>query len=257
MRPHVRLALRGLNVLVALVTLTSALAVVGSDLFVPGYRVHYRDALWFVTTYAALQVVMLAGFLRGGWIMPWLALAKAAAAGLFLVSFDSTWPYWRFWTPARYVYQLFDWGEGGVVGLFAFVFLGRGAFNAVNAMVLTEHWWGPLRHRRPLLGRALTAVPVAATVLCVWAFFALLREEAQTFSAEARDVAQLVYQGLDCDAVRANAGKTTTDLRRRGEQQFEVRVAYGCAMTRVVVRAEDGRLGTASGAREECCAGGS
>src|SRR5438874_12935453 len=44
----VRLALRLANVAVALVTLASALAVLASDIAVPGYREHYRDALWFV-----------------------------------------------------------------------------------------------------------------------------------------------------------------------------------------------------------------
>ena len=108
-----RRALRLVNVLVALVTLASALAVLGSDLTVPGYRDHYRDALWLVTAYAAVQVVMLAAFARDTWLVPWLALAKAAAAWLFLANFTALWPYWTTWTPARYVYQLFDWGGGG------------------------------------------------------------------------------------------------------------------------------------------------
>ena len=51
-----------------------------SDLLDPGYRAHYRDAIWFVTLYAAIQVVMLVEFARGGRLIPWLALAKAAAA---------------------------------------------------------------------------------------------------------------------------------------------------------------------------------
>lgn len=252
-RGPVRRALRLLNVAIALVTLASALAVLWSDLFVPGYRAHHRDALWFVTLYTAIQVVMLVEFARDGRRVPWLAVAKMASAYLFLANFTVLWPYWRTWTPARYVYQLFDWG-GVKVGLFALVFLGRGAFNTMNAMYFTQHWWGPLRLRRPLLGRLVTAVYVGGTAFCVWAFLQLVREEARTFSPEAQEVAQFVYQGLDCTAVRAQAGETTTDLRQWGERRFEVRITYGCELTRVVVRTEDGRLGTATGPRDECCA---
>jgi hypothetical protein len=251
----VRVVLRMTNVAVALVTMASAVAVLVSDVVVPGYRAHHRDALWFVAAYVAVQVVMLVGFARGGRLVPWLALAKTAAAYLFLLNFAALWPYWKTWTPARYVYQLFEWGEQSRLGLFALVFLGRGAFNTVNAMVLTQHWWGPLRHRRPLLGRLVTAIPVGVTATCVWIFLALAREEAETFSPEAQEVAQLVWQSLDCATVRERAGGTSTDLRQRGERRFEVRVTYGCDATRVVVRAEDGRLGAVSGARPECCRG--
>ena len=135
-----RLALRLVNVLVAFVTLASALAVLVSDLRVPGYREHYRDALWFVALYAAVQGVMLAAFARDGRLVPWLALSKTAAAYFFLAGFTHLWPYWRVWTPARYVYQLFEWGEDGQVGLMALVFLGRGAFNTLNAMYFTTPW---------------------------------------------------------------------------------------------------------------------
>ena len=254
---RVRLALRIVNVVIALVTLASALAVLVSDLRVPGYRAHYGDALWFVTLYAAVQGAMLVGFARDGRLVPWLALAKAVAAYLFLAGFTSLWPYWRVWTPARYVYQLFELGEDRQVGLMALVFLGRGAFNTLNAMYFTAPWWRPLRVRRPLLGRVITAGPMAATVLFVWTFFALQREEARTFSAEAQDVARVVYEGLDCDAVRAHAGTTTTDLRQRGERRYHVQIAYGCALTRVLVRAEDGRIGTVAGPQLACCRGGS
>jgi hypothetical protein len=249
----VRFALRLLNVAIALVTLASALAVLWSDLFVPGYRVHYRDALWFVTLYAVIQVVMLVEFARDGRWVPWLAAAKMVAAYLFLANFTVLWPYWRTWTPARYVYQLFDWG-GVKIGLFALVFLGRGAFNTVNAMYFTQGWWGPLRRSRPLLGRLVTAVFVAGTAFTVWAFLQLVREEARTFSPEAQEVAQFVLQTLDCEAIRTKGGETTTDLRQSGERRFQVQITYGCELTRVVVRAEDGRLGTAAGPREECCA---
>ena len=255
---RVRLALRIVNVLVAFVTLASALAVLVSDLLVPGYREHHRDALWFVALYAAVQGVMLVGFARDGRrLVPWLALAKAAVAWLFLAGFTHLWPYWRVWTPARYVYQLFDWDEGRQVGQMALVFLGRGAFNTLNATYFTAPWWRALRARRPLFGRAVTAVPMAATVLFVWIFFALEREEARMFSAEAQDVARLIFESLDCDAVRAHAGTTTTDLRQRGDRRYEVRIAYGCARTQVLVRAEDGRVGTAAGPELQCCREGS
>jgi len=250
---RVRLALRLVNLLVAVVTLASALAVLASDLRVPGYREHYRDALWFVMLYAAVQGVMLVGFARDGRLVPWLALSKAAAAYLFLAGFTHLWPYWREWTPARYVYQLFEWGEERQVGLMALVFLGRGAFNTLNAMYFTAPWWRALRVRRPLLGRVVTAAPMAVTVSFLWTFFALQREEARTFSSEAQDVARLVYESLDCDAVRAHAGTTTTDLRQRGERRYQVQIAYGCASTRVRVQAEDGRIGTMVGPQLRCC----
>ena len=50
--------------MIALVTLVSALAVLASDVLVPGYREHYRDAPWFVTLYVLVQIVMLVGFAR-------------------------------------------------------------------------------------------------------------------------------------------------------------------------------------------------
>jgi hypothetical protein len=250
----VRRALRIVNVLVALVTLASALAVLVSDLGVEGYRAHYRDAVWFVALYAAFQILVIVEFARDGRLVPWIALAKAAAAWLFLVNFVALWPYWRTWTPARYVYQAFEWGEGGTIGLFALVFLGRGAFNTANAMYFTASWWRPLRARRPLLGRVVTAVPIAAVALLVWGFLRLVSEEVRTFSPDAADVARLVLADLDCDRVRANAGRTTTDLRQRGERRYEVRIAYDCAVTRVTVRAEDGRIGTAAEPRTQCCA---
>jgi len=251
---HVRLALRLVNVAVALVTLASALAVLASDLAIPGYRAHYRDALWFVALYAAIQLVMLVEFVRDGRLVPWLALAKAAAAYAFIASSFVVWPYWRTWTPARYVYQLFEWEDGRRVPLFALIFLGRGAFNTVNAMVFTAPWWSALRARRPLLGRAVTAVPVGLTALFAWAFIQLTTEEAKTFSRDATQVARLVLAGLDCDAVRANAGKLHTDVRQRGDRRYDVEIEYRCELTRVVVRAEDGRIGMAAEPRAECCA---
>jgi hypothetical protein len=246
-------ALRVVNALVAAVTLASALAVLGSDLFVAGYRAHYGDALWFVAAYAAVQALMLVEFARGGPRMAWCALARAVAAWLFLAGFFALWPRWRFWTPARYVYELFAWDDRSAIGLFGLVFLGRGAFNTVNVVYFGRDWLIGLRARRPLLGRALTAVPVMVSAICVWAFLQLVHEEQRSFSADAQDVARIVVADLDCDAVRARSGQTTTDLRQRGDRRYHVEIAWGCPVTRVVVRAEDGRVGTAVGSRPECC----
>ena len=252
-----RLVVRVLNVLVVLLTLGSGVVVLVSDLTIPGYREHYRDAIWFVTAYCAVQLVYLVEFARDGRLVPWLALARCGAAYSFLAFFLELWPTWRSWTPGRYVYQLFEWREASKLGLFALVFLGRGAGNTLNAFYLTEKWWRPLRIRRPVVGRVVTALPVAATVLCVGAFLQLVHEEGQMFSAEAQEVAEFVYGGLDCAAVRANAGKTTTDLRQRGDRHYQVAITYGCAETRVLVRDEDGRVGSTAGPELDCCQDGS
>jgi hypothetical protein len=245
--------LRIVNVLIALVTVASALAVLASDLFVPDYRAHYRDAAWFVALYAAVQVLMLVEFARDGRLVPWLAVAKALAAYVFLLDFLALWPSWRTWTPARYVYQLFEWGEGQKVGLFAMVFLGRGAFNTVNALYFTAPWWRTLRVSHPLLGRLVTAAPIGATAFFVWTFIQLTAQETKTFSAEAEEVARTVLESLDCEAVRANAGQTTSDLRQRGDRRYHVRITYDCRATRVLVLTEEGRVGTAASPRTECC----
>ena len=252
-----RRALRWLNVAIALVTLASGLAVLGSDLLVTGYRELHRDALGFVVAYCAAQVLMVVEFARDGRLVPWLAVAKALAACLFFASFFTSGLYWMAWTPGRYVYQLFVWGEETKVGLFALAFLGRGTFNTLNAFYFTRPWWGPLRVRRPLIGRAVTAVPVAAAALCTWAFLALVREETTTFSSDAQDVARTVLAGVDCEEVRANEGKTMTDLRQRGERRYRVEITYGCDLTRVLVQAEDGRIGTAAEPQPACCHTGS
>jgi len=249
----VRRALRLVNVLVALATLASALAVLASDLLVPGYQAHYRDAPWFVALYAAVQVVILVEFARDGRLVPWLAVAKALAAYLFLLNFLVLWPYWRTWTPARYVYELFEWNEGRKVTLFAMIFLGRGAFNTLNAVYFTAPWWGSLRRRQPLLGRLVTAVPLGAVVFCVWTFAQLAAEETKMFSPEAAEVARTVLDTVDCEAVRANAGRTTTDVRERASRRYHVRITYGCPVTRVVVLTEEGLVGTAAAPRAECC----
>ncbi|HYV56594.1 MAG TPA: hypothetical protein VE911_03575, partial [Candidatus Nitrosopolaris sp.] len=105
MRP----ALRVLNVLVALLTLGSGVAVLVSDLTISGYREHYRDAIWFVAAYCAFQLVYLVEFARDGRFATWLALVRTATAYAFLAFFLVLWPTWRWWTPGRYVYQLFEW----------------------------------------------------------------------------------------------------------------------------------------------------
>src|SRR5436190_669788 len=248
-----RRVLPWLNVAIALVTPASGLAVLGSDLLVAGYREVHRDAVWFVVAYCALQTLMIAEFARDGSLVPWLAVAKLLAAFLFFASFLTSGLYWMAWTPGRYIYQLFGWGEETKVGLFALAFLGRGTFNTLNAFYFTRPWWGPLRVRRPLLGRAVTALPIGVAALCTWAFLGLVHEEVTTFSPDAQDVARTVLQGLDCEKVRANNGKTTTDLRQRGDRRYQVEITYGCELTRVRVQAEDGRIGTAAEPQRECC----
>jgi hypothetical protein len=244
---------RWLNVLVSLVTLASSLAVLVSDLTVPGYQAHYGDALPFVAAYTALHAWYLAVFLRGDRWMPWVAVAKMLGALVFLATFTAVGPAWMAVTPSRYVYQLFDWGPNTKIGMFAFVFLGRGAWNTFNAFVATEDWWRPLRTTRPILGRLVTIVPVAVIVTCVWAFFTLVQLDAKSFSPEAADVARIVLAGVDCETIRARDGTTTSDVRQRGTATYQVEIRYGCRGTQVVVRAEDGRLGTASAPRPECC----
>jgi hypothetical protein len=251
----VRTALRSIQAVVSLVTLASAVAVLWSDLTVPGYREHYRDAVWFVATYAAVQAGMLVGFLRDGPHVRWLALAKAVAAWLFLANFLALWPYWKVWTPARYVYVLFEqWGGGSQIGLMVLVLLGRGAFNTLVAFYFTREWWMPLRDRMPFLGRVVTILPVAATALCVWFFLMLVAEEYRTFSPEAHAVASEVLATAPCEQIRERNGTTTEDVRQRGDRRYEVRVTWGCALTRVTVRMPDGRIGTFAGPRAECCA---
>src|SRR5439155_21668913 len=102
-----RRVLRWLNVAIALVTLASGLAVLGSDLLINGYREAHRDALWFVLAYCTVQVLMVAEFARDGRFVPWLAVAKVLAACLFFASFFTSGLYLTVWTPGRYVYQLF------------------------------------------------------------------------------------------------------------------------------------------------------
>jgi len=48
-----------------------------------------------------------------------------------------------------------------------------------------------------------------------------------------------------------------TDLRQRGERRYRVEITYGCDLTRVLVQAEDGRIGTAAEPQPACCHTGS
>ena len=234
-------------------TLLSSLAVLASWLLDPAYRLHSGDSLPFVLAYTVLQAWILWSFVRDTRAVPWVALARALAAWLFLALFVSIGPTWMRVSPARYVYQLFDWGPQARVGLFALVFLGRGAFDTLAAFVLTRSWWGPLRARRPLLGRLVTAVPVAAIVGCIWVFFEMVRIDKQTFSPDAYDVASLVLDGIDCPTLREREGRTTTDLRQRGDRRYHVTIRWRCADVEVEVRAEDGRRGVARRPRLDCC----
>jgi hypothetical protein len=205
-----------------------------------------------VVAYAAVQAWIVVAFARDDRLVPWIAIGKAVLAYLFLVLLGVLWPRWRVWTPARYVYEVFAWGSATNLGLFTLVFLGRGAFNTVSAFVLTSRWWQPLRHRRPLLGRLVTAVPIGLTVLCVWAWSQLVRDEAHSVSPEAQEIAAYVHETLDCATVRARDGQTTTDLRQRGERTYQVRITYGCPLTSVVVHTQDGKLASVSGAKLAC-----
>jgi len=254
-----RRALLVLNALGTALTLLSALAVLGSLLLVPAYRLEHQDSLLFVLGYVAVQAWFLWAFVRDTPAVPWIAVAKALA-GLFLVAtFKTIGPDWIHVTPARYVYQLFDWSErldwgpNSRLGLYAFVFLGRGLFNTFSAFELTRPSWWSLRETRPLLGRLLTAIPLAAMVTCVWLFFEWRRLDVETFSADASEVARLVLDSIDCPALRQHEGGTTDDVRQRGERRYNVRIHWRCTDVLVAVQAEDGRIGVARAPRLECC----
>src|SRR2546422_3997920 len=206
-----RRVLRWLNVAIALVTLASGLAVLGSELRVAGYRELHHDALWFVVAYCAVQALMVVEFARDGPLVPWLAVAKLLAAFLFFASFLTSGLYWMAWTPGRYVYQLFGWGEETKVGLFALAFLGRGTFNTLNAFYFTRPWWGPLRVRRPLIGRAVTAVPGAAGPLCPRGLLAPVPGGTTEFSADAHDGAPARPPRRARPGGRGDGGKAVAD----------------------------------------------
>lgn len=248
-----RLVLRVVMAGTALLPLASAVAVLVSNVVSPGYRAIYHDSLWVAAVYLAGWVAIVVAAVRDHRLLPWLAVARAVAGWAFLAAFLAVGRAWMVVTPGRYVYQLFDWGEGQLLPLYAFVFLGRGAGNTLVAFGLTSPWWRRLRERQPLLGRAVTALPVALVATAVWAFLQLVRLDAQTYSPEAFDVAHLVADGLDCDAIRTRSGQTTTDLRQRGDRQFHVAIAFGCPVTRIAVVAQDGRRGTARLERPDCC----
>jgi hypothetical protein len=271
--------LRALNVVTAVVSLASGAAVLVSNVVDPAYRAHFGDPWWLVVAYLAFYGWVLWAFVRAAPAAPWLAVAKAAGAYvflgvcaafpwatlgdaapskglgsfLFLSAFTTLTREWTTHTPGRYVYQLADWGPGAAAVFVAFVFLGRGAWNTVNAFTLTRDRWIRLRMRAPLLGRLVTAIPVALIVLSFWGFFVVARLELTTFSADASEVAQAVLDGFDCAAIHAKAGTTTTDVRARGDRRYEVLIRWGCPVSVVLVRTPDDKVGTASGSRPECC----
>jgi hypothetical protein len=250
-----RRTMLALSALATALALLSSFAVLASWLLDPAYRLHFGDSLLFVLGYTTLQGWILWSLVRDTPAVPWIAAARALAGWIFLALFVSIGPLWMRVSPARYVYQLFDWGPQARVGLFALVFLGRGAFDTLAAFVLTHDWWAPLRKRRPLLGRLVTAIPVAAIVCFIWVFFEMVRIDKQTFSPDAYDVAGVVLEGIDCPTLRDREGQTTSDLRQRGDRRYHVTIRWRCADVQVEVRAEDGRLGVARGPRLECCAG--
>ena len=246
-------ALRAIVGLTALLPLASGLAVLISALVDPQYRAFYHDPPWLVIGYVAWWATVIVTAVRDSRWLGVVALVRALAGWAFLAAFLAVGRAWMVATPGRYVYQLFDWGEGQMLPLYAFVFLGRAAGNTLVAFGLTSAWWRPLRARQPLLGRIVTAVPIALTVLAVWAFLQLVRLDAQTYSAEAFDVARVVAGRLDCDAIRMRSGQNTRDLRQRGDRQYNVQISYGCPRTVIVVVDQDGRRGTADVERAECC----
>ena len=249
-----RRAILWLSALATALSLLSALAVAGSWTFDPAYRLHFGDSIWLVLGYIILQAWILRAFVLDTPAAPWAAVARAIAGALFIVLFASIGPLWMRVTPGRYVYQLFDWGPETRIGLFTLVFLGRGAFNSFAALDLTRPWWWPLRDRRPLLGRLLTAMAAALLVGFCWLFVQMVRLDNATFSREAYDVAHLVLDGIGCDTLRARDGQTTTDLRQRGDRRYHVTIRWSCADVQVEVRDEDGKIGAAHGPLLECCA---
>jgi hypothetical protein len=253
--PAMPRTLRLTNLVTAAICLASGLAVLASTAVDPGYRAHYRDAWWIVLAYVAFYAWVLWAFASSARdrLARRLAVVKAAGAYLFLALFPALGQTWMVWTPGRYVYQLFDWGPEARIVTIAYVFLGRGAWNTLNAFTLTRDSWMRLRVTRPLLGRLVTAVPVTLIVGCVWAFLALARMNAEQFSREAHDVARTVVAGIGCEELRAKAGTSTSDVRQRGERRYDVSITWSCADLRVLVRDPDGRLGTARDSRPECC----
>lgn len=248
-----RRILRWANVLVAGVALASGLAVLGSALLDAGYRAHYRDSLLLVAAYLGFYAVVLVAFARNDRRVAYLALAKALGAYLFLATFVAVGPLWMARTPGRYVYLLFDWGRDARVVMMAYVLLGRGVWNTLNAMYFTAPWWIPLRARRPLAGRVLTILPVGLAAAFVALFVELQHLDRQTYSAAAADVAEMVFAGLDCAEIRAKQDTETTDVRQREDDRFTVHIRWDCRTLRVDVQDASGRLGQFTGPRAECC----
>jgi hypothetical protein len=248
-----RRVLRWANVLVAGVALASGLAVLGSSLLDAGYRAHYRDSLLLVAAYLGFYTVVLVAFARDDRRLAHLALAKALGAYLFLATFVAVGPLWMARTPGRYVYLLFDWGRDARVVMMAYVLLGRGLWNTLNAMYFTAPWWIPLRARRPLAGRVLTILPVGLAAAFVALFFELRHLDRQTYSAAADAVAEMVFAGLDCAEIRAKQGTETTDVRQREDDRFTVHIRWDCRTVRIDVQDAGGRLGQFAGPRPECC----
>jgi hypothetical protein len=250
-----RRVLRWTNVAISGAALASGLAVLGSNLLDAGYGAHYRDSLLVVFAYVLFYGVVLLAFARDDRRMAHLAAAKALGAYLFLATFVMLGPLWMARTPGRYVYMLFDWGRDASVVMMAYVILGRGLWNTLNAMYFTAGWWMPLRTSHPLAGRVLTMVPIGLAAGFVALFVELRREERLTYSPAADQVAEQVFGSIGCTEIRAKQGTETTDLRERSDgQRFHVHVRWDCHALRVYVQSDDGRMGQYAGPRDECCA---
>ena len=87
----------------------------------------------------------------------------------------------------------------------------------------------------------------------VWAFLRLARMNAEEFSAEAHEIADIVANDIQCDEIRPKAGTTTTDVRQRGDRRYDVMIRWDCTDLRIIVRDPDGKAGTARTPRPECC----
>jgi len=249
-----RLLMRIVNVLCGLLALASGVTVLVSNLTDAGYRAHYGDSLPLVLAYVVFYGWVVMVYARDRGPVAWLTVAKTLGAYLFVGTFAVAGSLWMARTPGRYVYQLFDWGPGVTLVLIAFVMLGRGVWNTLNAMFFTAPWWTQLRRARPLVGRLVTSVFVALVVLFAWSFQQLTQLEADTFSVEAHEVAQFIHGTIDCDAIDEHRGSITRDVRQRKDRRYDVEIRYNCHDTQVVVRDPDGRLGQFRGPKQECCA---
>jgi hypothetical protein len=249
-----RRVVRWTNVGISGAALASGLTVLASNLLNTGYRADYRDSLLVVVAYLVFYGIVLVAFARDDRRTAHLALAKALGAYLFLLTFAALGPLWMARTPGRYVYMLFDWGRDASVVMMAYVILGRGLWNTLNAMFFTAGWWMPLRARHPLAGRVLTMVPIGIAAAFVALFVELRSQERQIYSPVADEVAEQVFSSIDCAEIRAKQGTETTDLRERSDgQRFHVHVRWDCHAVRVYVQDKDGRFGQFAGPRPECC----